>query len=273
MSLLLSKLSWYYSESGSNDSPQSAAQALAWQDAYLRLIPSLQETNKSKGIIHFYQHLFPTVILGPKDSRLPALSEGVEYLIRQGYAPHLRAHGGLAVVADPGILNISYIIDMNQDFLSIDQAYRVMVEWVKEALLTNFNLSIEAYEIPNSYCPGTYDLVHQGLKIGGIAQRRFKSGVATAAYLSITGPQDKRALLIHRFYQQSQANDDYPLVSPEVMASLDQWIPTIQIQDIKDALIKTIGHEKMIGELPFKDNPTYQTMYAKALERNQTLFS
>ena len=46
-----------------------------------------------------------------------------------------------------------------------DAAYQRMVDLMREAFPEK---EIAAYEIPNSYCPGTFDLSMDGKKIAGL---------------------------------------------------------------------------------------------------------
>lgn len=265
---------WTFSDLGTGSSLRSATESLAWQDTFIRQIPLLNasDSQKNHGLIHFYETYTPSIILGPKDTQLPQLQTGIDFLKMSGYSVHLRAHGGLAVVSDPGVLNIAYITDLSVFPLTIDQAYQEMVTWITLALAPH-GLKVEAYEIPQSYCPGTYDLVVEGKKIGGIAQRRFKFGIATAAYLSVTGNQNHRAQIIHDFYKLSQAGTAYPVVKPSVMASLTEWLPHLSMTEFKQNICQVMTAKHPL--LPFHqaDFQLYQHMLQKAEERNQSLYS
>lgn len=193
---------------------------LAYQDTFIRYLPDyIKYSGKDTGILHLYPYNHRNVLLGGKDTRLKDLEAGLTFLAQSGYISYLRPHGGLAVVNDPGVTNISLVIDSPDQSITIDTAYEAMVALV-QSVCSNYNLNIESYEIPDSYCPGKYDIVCQGVKIGGIAQRRFKDAVAVAAYISVDGNQAHRADLIKEFYQQAEATDDYPNVRAESMSTL-----------------------------------------------------
>ncbi len=67
-----------------------------------------------------HQH---TVILGIHDSRLPYLQDGIRYLTEErGYNAIVRNSGGLGVVLDQGVLNISLIFKGKHD-ITIDEAF------------------------------------------------------------------------------------------------------------------------------------------------------
>ena len=107
-------------------------------------------------LIHFWQ-LEQTFILGMKDARVPDLSAGLQTVQQKSYQPILRNAGGLGVVSDEGILNVSLIVPNHG--LSIDAGYEKMVTWLRA---TWPELTIEAGEIATSYCPGKYDLAVAG---------------------------------------------------------------------------------------------------------------
>lgn len=202
--------------------PLSPDESLAYQDSFIRWLPDMP-VDVPTAILHYYPIERPTVLLGAKDTRLPQLQAGLTYLREQGYQYALRPHGGLGVVCDPGVLNIGLASNLDYFPLSIDVAYEQMVQLIGLSLAP-YGVTVEAYEIPQSYCPGTYDLVVNGQKIGGIAQRRFKNGITTAAYLSVTGDQAQRADLMAEFYRLSQADSSYPLVSADVMTTIEEVI-------------------------------------------------
>lgn len=279
MSEFLSHHQWLFTEVGSGSDAEDGLVALSWQDTFIRHIMTLNESlsdiqPEPKGIIHFYRLNYPTILLGPKDTHLKALSDGMVYLNNEGFATHLRAHGGLAVVSDPGILNVSFITNIKQYPLSIDEGYEQMIQWLKESL-SPLGLDVESYEVPESYCPGTYDIVIQQKKVGGIAQRRFKDGVTVAAYISVNGNQHQRAELVRQFYQTSEADSHYPSVNPKVMANLSDFLPNVlSVEKFKQILLATVQQQSKLSILPEPDAELatlYQKMYQRILDRNQNL--
>lgn len=185
-------------------------------------------------IIHFWQ-LENTFILGMKDTRTPFLKKGIKKVLETPYFPIVRNSGGLGVIADEGILNISYLFPKTATVASTDQAYEKMFELTKQAFP---ELQIEAYEIPDSYCPGTYDLSVNGKKIAGIAQRRIKEGIAVMMYLSVNGNQLARGELVKSFYHDSldpqKPDASYPTIQPKSMVNLETLLGyPLSIQDVK----------------------------------------
>ncbi|HLQ73441.1 MAG TPA: lipoate--protein ligase family protein [Bacillota bacterium] len=164
----------------------------------------------------------PTVVLGIPDARLPYIAEGITVFDRNIYDVIVRNSGGLAVILDPGVLNISIILP-NAKKLSIDEAYEWMYAYITH-MFSDLTDEIEAYEIVGSYCPGDYDLSIRGVKFAGLSQRRIKDGVSIQIYIDITGDSHKRATLIRSFYDKSKRDAEltfnYPTVESEKMGNL-----------------------------------------------------
>ncbi|KYG29676.1 biotin/lipoate A/B protein ligase family protein [Alkalihalobacillus trypoxylicola] len=165
-----------------------------------------------------------TIVLGTQDSRLPKIEDGLSYLNHQEYDVIVRNSGGLAVVLDDQILNISLILKEDKGF-SINRGYDLMLQLITEMFP---HVEIKAGEIVGSYCPGSYDLSIGGKKFAGISQRRIRNGIAIQIYLCISGSGSNRARLIQSFYSKAvqglKANFDYPIIEPSTMASLEELL-------------------------------------------------
>lgn len=195
----------------------------------------LRSANELKyPLLHFWT-LEDTVILGLKDQRLPHLSTALTSLTHRGFHYFMRNSGGLAVVSDDGILNLSifYPWHLEDHELTIDEAYQRMVDLIQAAFPS---LKIATGEITHSYCPGSFDISVNGKKIGGISQRRNKMGVTVMLYLSVGGNQQDRGKLIRDFYdtglQQSQNKWHFPDVWPGAMTTISKALNTqLSVQD------------------------------------------
>lgn len=168
----------------------------------------------------------PTIVLGIPDSRLPHLEDGLEYAYENKHKIIVRNSGGLAVVLDQNVLNISLILP-GARHMGIHECYEMMVAFVR-FMLRDWTNSIEAYEIGGSYCPGDYDLSINGKKFAGISQRRVKEGAAIQIYLDAAGDSQARAALVRNFYERSLGNETVktppPEIRPETMASLSELL-------------------------------------------------
>ncbi|MCQ6274567.1 lipoate--protein ligase family protein [Bacillus sp. V3B] len=217
-----------------------------------------------------------TIVLGIQDTKLPYLDEGITLLKEKGYGVIVRNSGGLAVVLDEGVLNLSLIFSEVKKGIDINRGYDAMWELVKD-MFADYNQEIEAREIVGSYCPGSYDLSINGQKFAGISQRRIRKGVAVQIYLCVNGSGSQRAETIKQFYEQSKKGEEtkyvYPQMVPTVMSSLAELLHTdLTIQDVMLRFLKVLqsksGH-LFTGSLSAEEIPLFQSYYERVVERNR----
>lgn len=194
------------------------------------------------------------LILGMQDTRVTDLAAGVNSILKNGYQPIVRNSGGLAVVADEGVLNFSMIMPqpIQKNSLSINHGYELMKKMIESAL-SDFNCQIDAFEVSDSYCPGEFDLSIKGKKFAGISQRRIKQGIGVMIYLSVNGNQQKRGELVKEFYQQSLGDEfgqkKFPPVNPDSMANLSELLQVeLTVSDMMDRLNKVIKDQFKLEE-------------------------
>ena len=184
-----------------------------------------------------------TLMLGIPDARLPHLKGAIQWLKQKGFHPVVRNSGGLAVLLDQGVLNLSFILPDAKN-TGIHAGYEAMVRFIQLAFqdLTN---RIEVFEVTGSYCPGDYDLSIGGKKFAGISQRRVKNGSAVQIYLCVEGDGEKRAAFVRNFYEIGVRGEasrfTYPEIRPETMASLSQLLERkLSIADVSRRIRNTL---------------------------------
>ncbi|MFC4802432.1 biotin/lipoate A/B protein ligase family protein [Neobacillus sp. GCM10023253] len=221
---------------------------------------------------------YNTIVLGIQDTKLPFLQEGIQFLQEKGYQSIVRNSGGLAVVLDEGVLNISLILPEAEKGIDINRGYDAMWELVQH-MFFDFPQQIEAREIVGSYCPGSYDLSIGGKKFAGISQRRLKKGVAVQIYLCVNGSGSERAELVREFYRKAKRNEPtkfvYPEIVPEVMASLSELLGVeLSIADVMLRLLtelKNTSDRLFAGPLNEYELELLPGYYQRIVERNEKL--
>lgn len=269
----LTQKTWRYIDQSVSGIGRSPLESFAADDTLCHLIGA----GLSPATVRTWVHS-ASVVMGIQDHRLPYVQAGMDLLEERGYHPIVRNSGGLAVVLDEGVLNISIVISEKEGHIDINTGYDMMVALIK-ALFPEVAARIEAYEIVGSYCPGSYDLSVDGKKFAGIAQRRIRGGIAVQIYLSVEGSGGERAELIRDFYeralQQEPTKFEYPKVRPEVMASLSEIIgQSLTVQEVNARLqqfLYTHSDELRMG--PFVEDEMEQYMYylKRVFERNKKL--
>ncbi|WP_353948896.1 biotin/lipoate A/B protein ligase family protein [Sporolactobacillus sp. Y61] len=219
-----------------------------------------------------------TVMLGTQDTRLPHLSEALDVLRRAGYRYLTRNSGGLAVVLDSGILNLSLIFSENRHPLTIDETFQAMVDFISK-VLHPFHIPFRTGEISESYCPGRYDLSTDGRKFAGISQRRVKRGIAVQIYLCITESGSSRARLIQSFYRKGLKGEKtkftYPNVVPESMASLEEISgQALTVPQLSGAILHTLQTfgKVIMAPLSGPESLLFGKYYERMIQRNERAF-
>ena len=250
-------------------------ESFATDDTLCHLVGQLESSPTIRTWVHD-----ASVVLGIQDHRLPYVQQGMELLEERGYHPIVRNSGGLAVVLDEGILNISIVLSEQTKTLGINDGYEVMVALVK-ALFPEAADKIEAYEIVGSYCPGSYDLSIEGKKFAGISQRRLRQGVAVQIYLCIEGSGAERAALIRDFYSESLRGEEtkftYPQIIPEVMASLSELLNvTFTVKDVVirlQQILMALADEVRLEPFHDEELQLYAFYLQRVFERNAKMLA
>ncbi|MBF7023457.1 lipoate--protein ligase family protein [Staphylococcus kloosii] len=258
---------WRYIDHSSGLEPM---QSFAFDDTFSESVGREESSNVVRTWIH--QHV---VILGIHDSRLPFLSDGIRYLTEeQGYNAIVRNSGGLGVVLDQGILNISLIFKGKTE-TTIDEAFSVMYLLVAK-MFEDEDVEIETHEIERSYCPGKFDLSINGKKFAGISQRRVRGGIAVQVYLCVEGSGAERAQMMKTFYDRAKQGQDtkftYPNIEPNCMASLATLLDReITVQDVMFQLLyalKDLGGRLNMEPITDLEWSRYEGYFDKMIARN-----
>ena len=255
-----------------NSKPNTALTSFAIDDTLATSVSN----GASAPVMRLWVHP-TTVVLGIPDAKLPYIEEGISFLTEQGYHAVVRNSGGLAVVLDKGVLNISLVIPGVHD-LSIHDCYEAMVSFV-QYMLRDLTDKIEAYEIVGSYCPGDYDLSINGKKFAGISQRRIKDGAAIQIYLDIEGNSKERASLIRNFYSISKKEEEtkfvYPTVDPIVMASLSELLECeLTVEEMKErvyATLRDFSKEIVVQDFTDSELEVFEKRYEQMIKRNEKI--
>lgn len=225
------------------------------QSAPNRLFPALQSfavddtlchsvgKGASPAVARTWVH-YRTVILGIQDTKLPELESGLAFLEEQNTDWIVRNSGGLAVLLDEGVLNISLVFPDTEKGIDINRGYDAMLHLVRR-MFDDLDVIIEAGEISGSYCPGSYDLSIGGRKFAGISQRRIRKGVAVQIYLCVSGSGADRAGFLREFYQHAKSAEaekvHFPVIMPEVMASLSELAGrTLSVEDVMGRFLSAL---------------------------------
>ncbi|QAS53261.1 lipoate--protein ligase family protein [Halobacillus litoralis] len=248
----------------------SALQSFAMDDALSISVGERMSPTTARLWVHHN-----TIVLGIPDARLPYIQDGINFLKSQGYEVIVRNSGGLAVVLDEGVLNLSFIFPDSKQ-VNIHDGYDAMVTFI-QYLFEDLTDQIKAYEITQSYCPGTYDLSIDGRKFAGISQRRVKNGSAVQIYLDVSGSGRERAALLKRFYEIGKREQDtrftYPAIDPSVMASLNELLGVhLTVAEVRDRIlikIHELSDQIVTAPLEGEEIEWFNKRFEQMIKRNE----
>lgn len=241
------------------------------------LLAYAEKTGES--FLHFWHSNQPTVILGMMDTQLTHFEKGMAYFSQKNTSAFVRHSGGLAVPSDEGTLNFSLILNFSDHSKpSIEEGYLLVLNLLKETFIGD-QRTIRATEVPASYCPGDFDIVLNGKKVAGLAQRRIKNSVAVMGYISVSGDQIKRAENIQEFYSIAKGRDSsqnrFPDIDPSVMTTVAENVPSMQtVGVVQNQMLDVLSRNGVLSKefvFPEKLMEEYEQSKTKLIKRNQKM--
>jgi len=189
------------------------------------------------------------IILGKMDTLLPQFEKGLKHFSGLKINTFIRKAGGLAVVCDKGILNLSILFSKDHpDIGGLNESYAFGVNLLKH-LLQDLHMTIEEGEVSTSYCPGKYDLSVRGKKFAGMAQYRSKDAVMVMITLCVNGNQANRCELIRDFYTLANPNQDpkYPQINLNSMATISELTnKPLSVHALKENMVQILRKSGII---------------------------
>jgi len=266
---------WRFLDESLSARTRSALESFAADDTLCQLVGQQLSPPAVRTWVHDN-----TIVLGIQDHRLPHLEDALPVIHSAGYRTIVRNSGGLAVVLDQGVLNISIVLSEQAGSIDIPAGYDVMLEFVRR-LFPEAGDRIEAYEIVGSYCPGSYDLSIGGRKFAGISQRRLRQGVAVQVYLCVEGSGSGRAELVRQLYDRGLGGEEtkftYPEIRPETMASLAELLGIpLTVTDVNvrvQQLLQTLADEVRMGGFREDEMDLYAYYLQRVVDRNAKMIA
>jgi octanoyl-[GcvH]:protein N-octanoyltransferase len=127
-SLFLNK-EWRFWDQSMSGRTSSALESFATDDTLCELVGKGESLPTIRTWVHEN-----TVVLGIQDHRIPHISSARELLATQGYQSIVRNSGGLAVVLDSGVLNVSIIVSEKESAIDIGVGY-IMADFIRHIFL------------------------------------------------------------------------------------------------------------------------------------------
>lgn len=174
-----------------------------------------------------------SLVVTRRETRFPTFKEAQAQLGEEGWPVLVRESGGTAVPHEAGIVHFSLMFLQDKLFqFSMDSVYEALCEPLRMAL-TSLGLESGYGEVKGSYCDGKYNLVVDGLKITGTAQRIIgakksedgiqRSAVLAQSMLMVESDPVAGTDVVNRFYQLAGSDRVFdPLVSTSVQQRMGE---------------------------------------------------
>lgn len=152
----------------------------------------------------------PALVVSTRDTRLPGYAEAAAWVARTYDMPVVvRATGGTAVVQGPDVLTLSLAFEPEgQDLNAAYDSLRA----VSAAALSTFTVEPVLAAVDDAYCDGAHNIVVDGRKLAGTAQRRRRGtrpAVLVHAALSVFDDLGRTNDIINGFYAAAGAPTAY----------------------------------------------------------------
>ena len=177
----------------------------------------------------------PTVAFG----RLDALRDGWPRAIAaardHGYAPILRAPGGHAAAYDEGTVGFDLVVRTDSTLTAAHPLFRSTSDALAAAL-ASVGVDARVGAVPGEYCRGDYTLNADGvLKLAGTAQRAIRGASLLAGFVTVSGADRLRALLVDVY---AALGLDW---EPRSLGALDDVRPGISLEAVEDAVAAALA--------------------------------
>ena len=103
-----------------------ALESFAMDDTLCALVGAGRTSAVARAWVHHH-----TVVLGIQDTKLPFLKQGIDVLKEHQFQAIVRNSGGLAVVLDEGVLNLSLVFPERDRKIEINRGYDTMWDLIK----------------------------------------------------------------------------------------------------------------------------------------------
>lgn len=174
-----------------------------------------------------------SLVVTRRETRFPTFKEAQTRLGEEGWPVLVRESGGTAVPHEAGIVHFSLMFLQEKLFqFSMDAVYEALCEPLRMAL-TSLGLESGYGEVKGSYCDGKYNLVVDGLKITGTAQRIIgaqkseagepRSAVLAQSMLMVESDPVAGTDVVNRFYHLAGSDRVFdPAVSTSVQQRMGE---------------------------------------------------
>ena len=183
----------------------------------------------------------PALIVSPADRQLPRYENAANTAAVDGWPVSVRSTGGSAVALGPGVVNVSIITSWRGSPPSLAAGYDLICSPIVAAL-ARFGVTATIGPAPGSFCDGRFNILVDGRKIAGTAQRRSVrgggGGLLTHAMVIVDANPALLTAVVAKFYERAGSDRKFDAAS---VTSLAQCLPKKFVGDLRAEFIASLS--------------------------------
>lgn len=148
----------------------------------------------------------PALVVSLSDKQLPRYANAANASAAEGWPVAVRSSGGTAVPVGPGILCVSVLSSFEGTPPPLARGYDDICNPIIAAL-AEFGVAATVGPAPGSFCDGKFNVLVNGQKIAGTAQRRTTrtggGAMLSHAVVIIDGDPKKFTTVVEKFYERA----------------------------------------------------------------------
>jgi octanoyl-[GcvH]:protein N-octanoyltransferase len=165
----------------------------------------------------------PALVVSPSDRQLPRFENAANGSAIDGWPVSVRSSGGSAVPLGPGVICVSVLTSWHGTPPLLAQGYELVCAPIVAAL-ASIGLAATIGPAPGSFCDGKYNILVDGKKVAGTAQRRTAraDGGALLSHAMLIVDADPAALtaVVAKFYDRAGSDKKLDAASVTSLAQL-----------------------------------------------------
>ncbi|MEM8659820.1 MAG: hypothetical protein AAGF35_02945 [Pseudomonadota bacterium] len=183
------------------------------------------EARQHQAVVRIWSNS-PSLVVSRREQNWPGFTTAVASLKEKGHEIVLRRTGGTAVVHSPQVLNFSLCYYLPAaDTFSVNASYALLNTQVI-SFLQSIGIVATQGEVVGAYCPGRFDIVSDGRKLAGTAQRvkRIASGQNILSHLSLNvcNALSRQDEIIDQYYTDCEQEFE---ITPDLTTSVNNLLP------------------------------------------------
>ena len=183
----------------------------------------------------------PALIVSPSDRLLPRFENAANASAVDGWPVSVRPSGGSAVALGPGVVNLSVITSWRGTAPPLAQGFDLVCAPII-AVLARFGVAATLGPAPGSFCDGKCNVLVNGRKIAGTAQRRTRRGEGGAllahAMVIVDADPIELTRVVARFYERAGSDKTF---AAGAVTSLAQCVAGSTVDNLRATFAGLLG--------------------------------